>query len=78
MHRNRVGMYVEDGSRGEPLRAFVPDPLPPMPPLQLGGRLQTSLEAASVAVGMDAIGTLLPNPGSFIRGCVREQAVLSA
>ena len=79
MHGNLVGMYVEDGARGELVRAFVRDPLPPMPPLQLGGRLQTSLEAASVAVGrLDAIGTLSPNPGSFIRGCVREEVVLSA
>ena len=36
MHRNRVGMYVEDGSRGEPLRAFVQDPVP-VPPLPLDG-----------------------------------------
>ena len=61
------------------MRAFVPDPLPPVPHLQLGGRLQTSLEAASIAVGrLDAIGTLSPNSGSFMCGCVREEAVLSA
>ena len=61
------------------MRAFVPDPLPPVPPLHLGGRLQTSLEAASIAVGrLDAIGTRSPNSGSFMCGCVREEAVLSA
>ena len=61
------------------MRAFAPDPLPPVPPLQLGGRLQTSLEAASIAVGgLDTIRTLSPNSASLIHGCVRNEAVLSA
>ena len=59
-------------------KGLLRDPLAPVPPLQLGGRLQTSLKAASIAVGrLDAIGTLSPNSGSFICGCVRERAVLS-
>ena len=61
------------------MRVFIPDPLPPVPPLPLNGRLQISLEAASIAVGgLDAIGTLSPSSSSFICGCVREEAVLSA
>ena len=43
-------MYVEDGSRGELVRAFIPDPLPPVPTLPLNRRLQPSLEAAIIAV----------------------------
>ena len=78
VHRNRVGMYVEDGARGELVRAFVRDLLPPVPPLQLGRRLQTSPEAASIAVGgLDAIGTLSPSSRLFIYSCVRKDAVLS-
>ena len=61
------------------MRTFIPDPLPPVPPLQLGGRFQTSLEAASIAVGrLDAIGTLLPNPSLFIYSHVRREAAFSA
>ena len=79
MHRSQIGRHVEDSTGGELVRAFVPDPLPPVPPLQLGGRLQTSLEAASIAVGrLDAIGTLLPNPSLFIYSYVRKEAVLSS
>ena len=79
MHRSQIGWHVEDTTGGELVRAFVPDPLPPVPPLQLGGRLQTSLEAASIAVGrLDAIGTLLPNPRLFIYSYVRKEAVLSS
>ena len=61
------------------MKAFIPDPLPQVPPLQLGGRLQASLEAASSAVGrLDAIGTLLPNPRLFIYSHVRKEAAFSA
>ena len=79
MHRSQIGRHVEDSTGGERVRAFVPDPLPPVPPLRLGGRLQTSLEAASIAVGrLDAVGTLLPNPSLFIYSYVRKEAVLSS
>ena len=45
------------------MRAFVPNPLPPMPPLQFDRRLPTSLEATSIAVGrLGVIGTLSPTP----------------
>ena len=47
--------------------------------MQLDGRLQTSLEAASIAIGrLDAIGTLLPDPSLFIYSYVRKEAVLSS
>ena len=79
MHRSQIGRHVEDSTGGELVRAFVPDPLRPVPPLQFGGRLQILLEAASIAVGrLDAIGTLLPNPSLFIYSYARKEAVLSA
>ena len=79
MHRSQVGRHVEDSTGGELVRAFVPDPLPPVPPLRLDGRLQTWLEAASVAIGrLDAIGTSLPNTSLFIYSYVRKEAVLSS
>lgn len=79
MHRSQIGRYVEDSTGGELVRAFVPDPLPPVPPLQLDGRLQTSLEAAGIAIGrLDAVGTSLPNTSLFIYSYVRKEAVLSS
>ena len=79
MHRSQIGRYVEDSTSGELVRAFVPDPLPPVPPLQLDGRLQTSLEAAGIAIGrLDAVGTSLPNTSLFIYSYVRKEAVLSS
>lgn len=79
MQREQVGRHAEYRTGGELVRAFVPDPLPPVPPLRVDGRLQTSLEAASIAIGrLDAIGTLLPDPSLFSYGYVRKEAVLSS
>ena len=50
-----------------------------MPPLRLDGRLQTSLEAAGIAIGrLDTFGTSLPNTSLFIYSYVRKEAVLSS
>lgn len=79
MQREQIGRHVEDRTGGELVRAFVPDPLPPVPPLRLDGRLQTALEAASIAIGrLDAIATLLPDASLFSYSCVRKEAVLSS
>jgi Fic family protein len=64
---------------GETVRAFVPAPLPPEPPLDLGGGLQRSLEAATLALGrLDGVSTLLPDTSLFLYTYVRKEAVLSS
>jgi len=61
MHRDAVGVYISSVAGGETVRAFVPEPLPPNPPLDLGGTRQTSLERATLALGrLDSISLLLP------------------
>ncbi len=66
-------------SPGEQVRAFVPAPLPPDPPLQLDGPLQRALEGANLALGrLDGISGLLPNPALFLYSYVRKEAVLSS
>ncbi len=52
---------------GESVRAFVPGPLPPAPPLELDGGLQRELEAATLALGrLDGVSTLLPDTSLFL------------
>jgi Fic family protein len=64
---------------GESVRAFVPAPLPPAPPLALEGGLERSLEAAVLAVGrLDGVSTLLPDKALFLYAYVRKEAVLSS
>lgn len=59
--------------------AFVPDPLPPVPPVEVDLRLGTLLDAASTALGrLDGISSLLPDPELFLYTYVRKEAVLSS
>ncbi|MEW5817445.1 MAG: Fic/DOC family N-terminal domain-containing protein [Spirochaetota bacterium] len=59
---------------GEAVRAFVPNPLPPTPPLEIDSR-HRALEQAYLALGrLDAITTLLPNPDLFLYAYVRREA----
>lgn len=63
----------------ETVRAFVPHPLPPTPPLEISPARQRLLERALLACGrLDAITALLPDPDLFLYAYVRREAVLSS
>ena len=79
MQRGEIGSYQVTESGGEQVRAFVPAPLPPVPPLALDGGLQQALEAATLALGrLDAISDLLPDRALFLYAYVRKEAALSS
>ncbi len=79
MERGKTGRYQVTNYGGEVVRAFIPAPLPPDPPLMLDGPLQQSLEEALLALGrLDSVTQLLPNPLLFIYNYVRKEAVLSS
>ena len=79
MKRGPTGRYEVTGSRGERVRAFVPAPLPPVPPLVLEGSLQRVLESAVLAVGrLDGVSAHLPDKALFLYAYVRKEAVLSS
>lgn len=79
MNRNATGQYQISVIGGESIRAFVPQPLPPEPPLDLSGGRQRLLEQATIAVGrLDSITLLLPDPNLFLYAYVRREAVLSS
>jgi len=64
---------------GEECRAFVPDPLPPKPGLQIDADLQDVIDRALLALGrLDTISMLLPDPSLFLYMYVRKEAVLSS
>ena len=74
----RAGTYYETAIAGEAVRAFVPPPLPPAPPLELASLLER-LSAADRALGrLDGISLLLPNKELFLYMYVRKEAVLSS
>jgi Fic family protein len=79
MKREDTGRYEVTSGGDEPVRAFVPHPLPPSPPVSLEGDLQRRLEAAILAVGrLDGVSTLLPDKSLFLYSYVRKEAVLSS
>jgi Fic family protein len=79
MRRGKTGTYQVTNTGGESVRAFVPDPLPPVPPLAFEGDLQRCLETAVLALGrLDGVSTLLPDKALFLYSYVRKEAVLSS
>jgi Fic family protein len=79
MERGETGRYETTRVAGESVRAFLPHPLPPKPPLVLDGALQQALESAVLAVGrLDGVSALLPDKSLFLYAYVRKEAVLSS
>ncbi len=79
MRRAATGRFVVTATTGERVRAFVPEPLPPHPPVAIDARRQRLLEQALLACGrLDAITSLLPDPDLFLYAYVRREAVLSS
>jgi Fic family protein len=79
MQRGLTGEYRATTVANETVRAFVPYPLPPTPPLEISPARQRLLERALLACGrLDAITALLPDPDLFLYAYVRREAVLSS
>lgn len=79
MERGPTGHTTPTVAGGHACQAFVPAPLPPMPALNLNGKLQARLDEALIALGrLDAIGTLLPDAQLFLYSYVRKEAVMSS
>ena len=74
----RLGRFVETPVAGETVRAFVPPPLPPAPPIDVLTLLDR-LSLAERALGrLDGITMLLPRQELFLYMYVRKEAVLSS
>jgi len=74
----RLGRFVETTIAGEIVRAFVPPPLPPAPPIDVLVLLDR-LSLAERALGrLDGITMLLPRQELFLYMYVRKEAVLSS
>jgi Fic family protein len=77
--RGITGRFVTSTVGGEAIRAFVPDPLPPSPPLSLDHDLGERLNRAHLALGrLDGVSGILPDTHLFLYAYVRKEAVLSS
>lgn len=75
-----TGRFVAGSLAGSRYQAFVPNPLPPDPPLDLAAPgLVARKERADQALGrLDGISLMLPDPALFLFQYVRREALLSS
>lgn len=79
MKRPEVGAYAISTAGGERVRAFIPAPLPPQPPLDLHGPVRDALDQALLAVGrLDGAAATLPDVRLLLYTYQRKEAVLSS
>lgn len=79
MRRPTPGRYVTVTTATEPFQAYVPEPLPPSPPIYWSPALRRRFDDALVALGrVDAISAQLPNAALLLYSFVRKEAVLSS
>jgi Fic family protein len=79
MKRKETGHFITQTTQGEAVRAFVPAPLPPSPPIEWTAARLSAHQKASTAIGrLDGVTTLLPDPTVFLYSYVRKEAVLSS
>lgn len=79
MKRGLQGRYVTLSTVGEEVRAFVPAPLPPRPPIDWTPSLRRNFDQALLALGrLDSVSNLLPDTSLFLCMYVRKEAVLSS
>ena len=79
MKRPTQGHYEATTTTGEAVKAFVPAPLPPTPPIEWTPDLRDKFDEALLALGrLDSISTLLPDVSIFLYTYVRKEAVLSS
>lgn len=79
MNRPPQGRYLKVSTAGEAYSAFIPTPLPPVPPIDWTPALRKRFDDALLALGrLDAVSDMLPNANLLLYGFVRKEAVLSS
>ena len=75
----RIGRYVKSAAfGGETFSAYVPQDLPPEPPIVMD-RLYPLLDRATIALGrLDGMSMVLPDSSLFLYMYIRKEAVLSS
>jgi Fic family protein len=79
MQRGLQGHYKTISTVGESVKAFIPKPLPPQPPIEWTSELRDKFDQAHLALGrLDSVSKFLPDTTLFLYMYVRKEAVLSS
>jgi Fic family protein len=80
MERGQSGTYLTISTLGdERVKAFLPNPLPPRPSLEISPALRQVMDDAMLNLGrLDSVSALLPDTHLFLYMYVRKEAVLSS
>lgn len=79
MKRENSGHYVTISTAGETVKAYIPNPLPPDPPLRISAALRSELDMALLALGrLDSVSSYLPDANLLLYLYIRKEAVLSS
>jgi Fic family protein len=79
MQRGLQGQYKTISTVGESVKAFIPKPLPPQPPIEWTSELRDKFDQAHLALGrLDSVSKFLPDTTLFLYMYVRKEAVLSS
>jgi len=79
-NQSLTGKYLSTSTvGGEVVRSFIPNPLPPTPPLEMTPDLQEDITQAYLSLGrLDSITKFLPDSLLFLYSYIRKEAVLSS
>jgi Fic family protein len=74
-----TGKYSKITTAGETVQAFVPNPLPPAPPLEENSKMNAKLhEVVARLSELRVASHLVPSPDFFNYAFVRQEAILSS
>jgi len=74
--KDRSGKFITQLSG---YKTFIPNPLPPYPPIKFDDQLQFLLSEADRALArLDGVSSVLPNPDHFIAMYTKKEALLSS
>ena len=76
---NRAGTLRKNLTGEAQYQSFVPNPLPPVPPVEIDQDMLTILVKANNAVAaLESISSRIPNMGLFVSMYVRKEALMSS
>jgi len=78
VYRHPFGSYLNNSVSGELVKAYMPDTLPPNPPIEMAD-LYSLQDQANLAIGrLDGISINVPDISLFLYMYIRKEAVLSS